>query len=164
MDANQAPQAARPRPRLNIYVRALRREGIFSRLRLGAPYEDIARDEGLTERRVRPIVAGALKRQAVDDERDRAPPLRGAKGARAGCLVRSLQALEKAQNGNGRLLESWHWIWRWRRAGLGLAPRRLGVGAAPTWVADPPGGCRRAPRTQCIGASHGKDCLLPNKP
>jgi len=72
MDANGVPQTARPRPRLNVYVKALRRERIFSRLRLGAPYADIARDEGVTERRVRQIVADALKRQGVDDEREHA--------------------------------------------------------------------------------------------
>ena len=72
MDANQAPQTGRPRPRLNLYVKALRRERIFSRLRLGAPYADIARDEGLTERRVRQIVADALKRQEVDSDREHA--------------------------------------------------------------------------------------------
>ena len=26
------------------------------------------------------------------------------------------------------------WIWVWRHVRLGLAPRRLGVGAAPAWV------------------------------
>jgi hypothetical protein len=72
MDADKVPQPARPRPRLNLYVKALRRERIFSRLRLGAPYADIARDEGVTERRVRQIVADALKRQEVDNDREHA--------------------------------------------------------------------------------------------
>jgi predicted transcriptional regulator len=72
MDANGVPQTARRRPRLNVYVKALRRERIFSRLRLGAPYADIARDEGVTERRVRQIVADALKRQEVDGDREHA--------------------------------------------------------------------------------------------
>jgi hypothetical protein len=49
------------------------------------------------------------------------------KGRRPGASSQSGQALEKAQNGNGRLLE---------KVGmdLGLAPRPLGVGATSAWV------------------------------
>jgi hypothetical protein len=72
MDANGVPQAARARPRLNGYTKALRRERIFSQLRLGWSYAAIAREEGLSEQRVRQIVADALKRQGVDSERDHA--------------------------------------------------------------------------------------------
>ena len=65
MDNETADKPARPR--LNPYTRALRRERIFSRLQLGASCADIAREEGLSEQRVRKIVADALKRQGVDD-------------------------------------------------------------------------------------------------
>ena len=70
MDKDTAPRPARPR--LNPYTKALRRERIFSRLRLGASSADIAREEGLSEQRVRKIVADALKRQEVDDLPDHA--------------------------------------------------------------------------------------------
>ena len=70
MDSETAPQPARPR--LNPYTKALRRERIFSRLRLGASSADIAREEGISEQRVRKIVADALKRQEVDDLPDHA--------------------------------------------------------------------------------------------
>jgi hypothetical protein len=72
MDANQVPQAARARPRLNPYTKAVRRERIFSQLRLGWSYQAIASEEGLSEQRVRQIVADSLKRQGVDGERDHA--------------------------------------------------------------------------------------------
>lgn len=70
MDQDAAPRPARPR--LNPYTKALRRERIFSQLRLGASCEDIAREEGLSGQRVRKIVADALKRQEVDDGPDHA--------------------------------------------------------------------------------------------
>jgi predicted transcriptional regulator len=69
MDKGTAPQTARPR---NPYTKALRRERIFSRLQLGASSADIAREEGLSEQRVRKIVADALKRQQLDDPPDHA--------------------------------------------------------------------------------------------
>lgn len=65
MDQDAAQKPARPR--LNPYTRALRREGIFSRLQLGASSADIAREEGISEQRVRKIVSDALKKQKVDD-------------------------------------------------------------------------------------------------
>jgi hypothetical protein len=70
MDQDTASKPARPR--LNPYTKALRRERIFSRLRLGASSADIAREEGLSEQRVRKIVADALKRQELDDPSDHA--------------------------------------------------------------------------------------------
>ncbi len=70
MDQDTSPQPARPR--LNPYTKALRRERIISRLRLGASSADIAREEGISEQRVRKIVADALKRQEVDDLPDHA--------------------------------------------------------------------------------------------
>jgi hypothetical protein len=64
---------ARPaRPRLNPYTRALRRERIFSRRRLGWPYAEIAREERLSEQRVRQIVIEALDRQGADLPADHA--------------------------------------------------------------------------------------------
>jgi transposase-like protein len=70
MDKDTIPQTARPR--LNLYTKALRRERIFSQLQLGASYADVAREEGLSEQRIRKIVADALKRQEVDDLPDHA--------------------------------------------------------------------------------------------
>jgi len=70
MGSDTAPRTARPK--LNPFTKALRRERIFSRLQLGASCADIAREEGLSEQRVRKIVADALKRQEVDDPSDHA--------------------------------------------------------------------------------------------
>jgi predicted transcriptional regulator len=67
-DAAQKPARAK----LNPYTKALRRERIFSRLRLGASYAEVAAEEGLSEQRVRKIVADALKRREVDDLPDHA--------------------------------------------------------------------------------------------
>jgi len=60
------------RARLNPYGKALRRERMFARLRLGWTYEDIAREERVTPRRVRQIVSEALQRQQVDGGSDHA--------------------------------------------------------------------------------------------
>jgi hypothetical protein len=57
MNANKVREQARPR--LNPYTKALRRERIFSRLRLGWPCAEIAREERVSERRVRKIVDDA---------------------------------------------------------------------------------------------------------
>jgi hypothetical protein len=62
----------RIRSRLNPYTKALRRERIFSRLRLGSSYAAIAREEGLSEQRVRQIVIDAVRRQGVDNATDHA--------------------------------------------------------------------------------------------
>ena len=70
MDQDEAAQPARPR--LNVYTKALRRDRIFHRLRLGASCEDIAREEGLSGQRVRKIVSDALKQQTVDELPDHA--------------------------------------------------------------------------------------------
>jgi len=65
--------AAKPaRRRLNPYTKAERRERIFARLRLGGTYEKIAREEGVSERRILQIVADALRRQELDDPTDHA--------------------------------------------------------------------------------------------
>jgi hypothetical protein len=70
MDADTEPKPARPR--LNPYTKALRRERIFARLSLGWSYDKIAREEGVSDRRVRQIVADALRRQELDDPTDHA--------------------------------------------------------------------------------------------
>lgn len=51
-------------------AKALRRERIFARLRADWAYDEIAREERLTPRRVRQIVSEALQRQEVDDGSD----------------------------------------------------------------------------------------------
>ncbi len=68
MEINTAPA----RPRLNPYTKALRRERIFARVRLGASAGDIAREEGVSEQRVRKIISDTLKRREVDDLPDHA--------------------------------------------------------------------------------------------
>ena len=70
MDADTAPERARPR--LNPYTKAVRRERIVARRRLGWSYANIAREEGLSEQRVQQIVSEALKRQSMDEPRDHA--------------------------------------------------------------------------------------------
>jgi hypothetical protein len=60
------------RPRLNPFMKALRRERIFVNLRLGRSYADIAGEEGLSERRVRQIVSEAVQRRSFDGPRDHA--------------------------------------------------------------------------------------------
>ena len=65
--------AAKPaRPRLNPFTKAARRERIFSRRLLGASCADIARQEGLSQQRVRKIFADALRRREIDDLPDHA--------------------------------------------------------------------------------------------
>jgi hypothetical protein len=59
-------------PRLNPYGKALRRERIFAWLRAGWAYDDIAREERVTPRRVRQIVSEALQRRKVDGGSDHA--------------------------------------------------------------------------------------------
>ncbi|HEX9169301.1 MAG TPA: hypothetical protein VF886_10325 [Roseiarcus sp.] len=70
MDGDTVPHPKRPK--LNPYTKALRRERIFSRLRLGWPYEKIALWEGISQQRVRKIVSDALARQTMDDGPDHA--------------------------------------------------------------------------------------------
>jgi hypothetical protein len=70
MDTDAVSRPARPR--LNPYTKALRRERIFSRLRLGSSYAAIAREEGLSEQRIRQIVPDAVRRQGVDSATDHA--------------------------------------------------------------------------------------------
>ena len=65
------------------------RARIFTRLREGWPYAEIAREKGLTDRRIRQIVSDTLKKRIVDAPADHAllqlarlePALRLAAGA-----------------------------------------------------------------------------------
>jgi hypothetical protein len=70
MDTETALKPARPR--LDPFTKAERRERIFARLRLGWTYEKVAREEGVSDRRIRQIVADALRRQELDDPTDHA--------------------------------------------------------------------------------------------
>ncbi len=56
--------------RLNAHFRELRRVRIFMRLRDGRPYTEIAREEGLTDVRIRQIVSETLKKRVVDPPTD----------------------------------------------------------------------------------------------
>ena len=67
-DATALPK----RVRLNPHGKALRRQRIFARLRMGFAYSDIAREEGVTPRRIRQIVSEALQRQQADSDTDHA--------------------------------------------------------------------------------------------
>jgi hypothetical protein len=68
----EAAAQRRARPRLNHYTKALRRERIFARIKLGWTYQRIARAEGVTDRRIRQIVTDALRRQELDGPTDHA--------------------------------------------------------------------------------------------
>jgi hypothetical protein len=59
-----------PRRRLNAYGKLLRRERIFSLLRDGWAYDEIARAEGLTAERIRQIVSKVLQKRPIDDSTD----------------------------------------------------------------------------------------------
>src|SRR5271155_2887573 len=52
--------------------KALRRQRIFARLRMGWVYCDVAREEGVTPRRIRQIVSEASQRQKADSDSDHA--------------------------------------------------------------------------------------------
>jgi DNA-binding NarL/FixJ family response regulator len=69
MDQEAVP-AAKRRP--NAYLRELRRARILTRLCEGWPYTEIAREEGLTDRRIRHIVSETFKKRIVDAPADHA--------------------------------------------------------------------------------------------
>jgi hypothetical protein len=89
--------AAKRRP--NAHFRELRRVRIFMRLRDGRPLTQIAREEGLTDVRIRQIVSETLKKRVVDAPADHAllqlarlePALRLAAGAVADGDVRAIR-------------------------------------------------------------------------
>ena len=64
MDEGTAPARRR---RLTPFGKAARQERIFARLREGFAYDEVAREERLTPKRVRQIVAEVLRRREVDD-------------------------------------------------------------------------------------------------
>jgi hypothetical protein len=96
MDQEAAP-AAKRRP--NAHLRELRRARIFTRLREGWPYTEIAREEGLTDRRIRQIVSETLRKRVIDASEDHAllqlarlePALRLAAGAVADGDVKAIR-------------------------------------------------------------------------
>jgi len=78
---------------------ALRRQRIFARLRLGASFTDIAREERVSEQRVQQIVTDATQRHKVDD-----PRLEGAQTLAAAAIAAGdLKAIlvEDLENGHG---------------------------------------------------------------
>jgi hypothetical protein len=86
--------ASKRRP--NAHFRELRRARIFTRLREGLPYAEIAREEGLTSRRVRQIVSETLQKRIVDPPTDHAmlrlePALRLAAEAVVGVDIKAIR-------------------------------------------------------------------------
>jgi hypothetical protein len=65
MDQGSTPQ---PKRRTTAFIRTERRRRIFDRLSQGWAYDDIAREEKLTLRRVRQIVAEDLNSRGADDD------------------------------------------------------------------------------------------------
>src|SRR5271166_5967435 len=63
---------AAAKKQLTGFGKAARRKRIFARLREGWAYDEIAREEQITSRRARQIVAEALQRREVDDGADHA--------------------------------------------------------------------------------------------
>jgi hypothetical protein len=60
------------RRRLGAQGMLLRRQRIFSRLREGLAYEEIAAEEGVTATRIRQIVSEVLQKRAIDSGADHA--------------------------------------------------------------------------------------------
>ena len=56
--------------RSNARFRELRRARIFMRLREGRPHTEIAREEGVTDTRIRQIISETLKKPVVDPSTD----------------------------------------------------------------------------------------------
>ena len=69
MAREMAPASRR---RLNAHGMILRRRRIFSRLREGLSYEEIANEEGVTAERVRQVVSEALQKRSIDSGADHA--------------------------------------------------------------------------------------------
>ncbi len=59
--------APAPKRRLTIFGKAARQKRIFARLREGWAYDEVARGERLTAKRVRQIVSEVRQRREVDD-------------------------------------------------------------------------------------------------
>ena len=62
-----APPAPPPRKRLTIFGKAARTQRIFARVRQGWAYDEVAREERLSPKRVRQIVSEVLQRREIDD-------------------------------------------------------------------------------------------------
>jgi hypothetical protein len=100
--------------RLTGHGKAERRKRIFARMREGWGYDEIARDERLTARRVRQIVSEVLRRREVDDRSARAlprlpgvgPTLRAAGEAVADGDLRVVAALMKVLDRLERRLDA----------------------------------------------------------
>ena len=100
MEQESAPA---PKKRLTAVGKAARRKRIFARLNEGFAYDEIAREERLTARRVRQIVTEVLDRREVDGDSAHAllqlgrlgPALRAAGEAVAGGDVRAIAPLVK---------------------------------------------------------------------
>ena len=104
-------QGLAPKRRLTGQGKAERRKRIFARLREGCAYDEIARDELVTARRVRQIVSEVLRRREVDDGSARAlpwlgPTFRAAGEAVADGDVRAIAALMKVLDGLERRLRA----------------------------------------------------------
>ncbi len=69
MDQNTAPTVKR---RLDAYGRILRRGRILARRREGWAYDEIAREEGLTDERIRQIVREVFRKRPVENGADHA--------------------------------------------------------------------------------------------
>jgi hypothetical protein len=65
-------QTPEPRRRLNVLTKAERRQRIFSRLREGWAYEEIAREERVSAGRIRQIVQEVLGKRVIDRGADHA--------------------------------------------------------------------------------------------
>ena len=61
-----------PRRRISEHQMMLRRKRIFTRLREGRTYEEIAVEEGVTSTRIRQIVSEELQKRSVDSGADHA--------------------------------------------------------------------------------------------
>jgi hypothetical protein len=100
--------------RLTGHGKAERRKRILARMREGWGYDEIARDERLTARRVRQIVSEVLRRREVDDRSARAlprlpgvgPTLRAAGEAVADGDLRVVAALMKVLDRLERRLDA----------------------------------------------------------
>jgi uncharacterized protein YerC len=64
--------ARAPRRRISEHQMMLRRKRIFTRLREGRTYEEIAVEEGVTSTRIRQIVSEELQKRSVDSGADHA--------------------------------------------------------------------------------------------
>jgi Mor family transcriptional regulator len=101
---NHMEQERAPAPKkLTVFARAARIKRIFARLNEGLGYDEIAREERLTARRVRQIVTEVLDRREVDGDSAHAllqlgrlgPALRAAGEAVAEGDVRAIAPLVK---------------------------------------------------------------------